>query len=446
MERTMTEILREALEEIETLQEYYNSQKNHVKEYVEQNIEKYRYGLTIDRFFLKQVMVKDGDFQNLEKEQISIDEIITEYSIEEKDEGYYVTYKLNPEMDFSLYEMDPQMARKEAIKLIKQPSILNESVLMMLMVKFEEAISSIYRFLIEAYPQAYLSDKSINYTELISLESNIDVIMERFVSREIEDFMRLPISEWFKSFKTKHRVTFCFEGEEFEQFKEVYHRRNLVVHNQGKVNDIYINNTGNKDIDIGTKLTTDDEYLRDAFIKTRKILVGTFWGLRKTANDLEELHLYLFDRGYDYLSGKEWDVAAYIYRMLLEEEGLNDENRKLDQINLWIAIKNEKGVEEIKTDVKQLDVSAMKSRFAVAKHALLDEFDCVTNMLEDIIEKEIPARYIEEWPLFLQYRETEQYTLFVDNHKSLFDIKEYEPDKENADENEDCLLEQVNVT
>lgn len=96
----------------------------------------------------------------------------------------------------------------------------------MLLVKYEEAIAGIYRFLLEAYPQAYLSGKSITYAELVSVESNFEDIKERFIDKEIDEFMRLSISDWYKTFETKHTAKFEFKDKDFDNFKEVYYRRN----------------------------------------------------------------------------------------------------------------------------------------------------------------------------------------------------------------------------
>lgn len=71
----------------------------------------------------------------------------------------------------------------------------------------------------------------------------------------------------------------------------------------------------------------------------RKVLIGTVWGLRKTADDMEELNSYLFEYGYTSLKNEEWDLAEYIYSMLLKEEKQTDADKICEQVNLWIAIK-----------------------------------------------------------------------------------------------------------
>lgn len=436
MDKVITELLRDALDSIDNLHDYYNSQKKYVKDYVVGNLERYKYGVIIDRYFWKK-MVNLSEYEISEKEQEEIDKIILDYAIEEKEDGYVVYYKLNPAIDFSEYEMDPQIAKTKFIKLIQQPSILNESMIMMLLVKYEEAIAGVYRFLLEVYPQAYLSSKSITYAELVSMESNIEEIKEKFIDKEIDEFMRLPISDWYKSFETKQKAKFEFKDDDFEKFKEVYYRRNLIVHNQGIVNEIYKNNISSCNVEIGERLEVDESYLNSAFSYARKIVIGTIWGLRKIADDVNELNDYLFGYGYDCLKMEKWDIAEYIFEILITDKKQREIDIICEQINMWISIKNGKGLDEIRGDVEKLDVSAMQKQFAVAKYALLEDFDKVNMYLEETIDKDIPAWCVDEWPLLKQYRSSSQYQDFVSSHRDLFETKGYEPNKETVGLNED---------
>ena len=64
MNRRITDLLKEAITDIENLQEYYNLQKEYVYKYVKNNIKKYKYGVLLNRFcidvgFLQQRMHKE---------------------------------------------------------------------------------------------------------------------------------------------------------------------------------------------------------------------------------------------------------------------------------------------------------------------------------------------------------------------------------------------------
>ena len=438
-------MLSEALGDIENLQSYYKSQNNHVDEHVRKNIDRFRYGIAIDKFFMNQV-VGDSDGLSLTvEEQDLVDKLIEEFSVEDKEDGKVIQYKLNPNEDYKGQVMEPELARKGYLKLVQQPRILRESMIMMLLIKYEGAISNIFHLLIAQYPQAYLSDRSVTYSEIISSDSDIEALRERMITKEVEEFMRMPISDWYKMLENKHNAKFFFENDDYDSFKEIYYRRNLIVHNQGIVNETYKNNVDN-DIRMGIRLNVDSQYIKNAFMITRKILIGTFWGLRKIS-DSDSFHSFIFEYGYNCMKKGEWNIAEYVFSLLIKEEGKSNADRMVEQVNLWIAVKNGKGLDTIRSTIEELDVTAMNGQFVVAKYALLNEYDKVSKYLEMSIEKDIPAWCVGEWPLFLQYRETEQYRIFADKHKDILDKKGYESDNQSIDSSEEAfaIINEINA-
>ena len=55
-----------------------------------------------------------------------------------------VQYKLKDADKFAEYELDPHLAEEKTIYLMEQPVILNNSVIIMLLIKYENAISALY--------------------------------------------------------------------------------------------------------------------------------------------------------------------------------------------------------------------------------------------------------------------------------------------------------------
>lgn len=264
--------------------------------------------------------------------------------------------------------------------------------------------------------------------------------------KEIADGLRIPPNELLKNKnlveKFDTQITEMLKNPEYgARFIVDYYMRK----DNGKTKCYFPKSLTKEDkycsYELGERLSVNEEYLEQAFLVARKVLIGTVWGLRKTADDMEELNSYLFEYGYTSLKNEEWDLAEYIYSMLLKEEKQTDADKICEQVNLWIAIKNKSGIEKIESEVRALDVSAMKNQFFVAKHALLDEFDQVSIYLEEAIKKEIPAWCVKDWPLLNQYRESEQYALFVEKHKDLFDTNGYESANEAIGDSEDVISE-----
>lgn len=242
-----------------------------------------------------------------------------------------------------------------------------------------------------------------------------------------DGIMRKPISDWYDSFRNKQKACFLFEDNLFDQFKEIYYRRNLVVHNQGIVNEVYLNYIKNTKVKIGEKLNVDSDYLENAFLLTSLMLVDTFFGLRRVADDKDELITWIISYGYDCLVEQKWGKAKYIFRVILQDEGIKAIDKQIAQVNYWIAIKNLEGISAIQDDVNSLDVSAMQLQFSVAKEALLNNYKEVSVLLDQCLRRgEISSYYIKTWPLFNEFRASDEYSDFVEKHKDEFGTGEYE--------------------
>ena len=228
-------------------------------------------------------------------------------------------------------------------------------------------------------------------------------------------------------------------SEEMKAFREIYYRRNIIVHNQGIANDIYVLNSGNKNVEIGDRLIVDNRYINSAFEITVRVLIGTLWGLRKLADDKENICDELFDYGYRYLLEEKWELAKFINGLLLTDEDQSAADIMCERVNRWIAIKNLEGIGEINDEVNALDVSAMGLQFVIAKYALLDDFQKVSYYLEKAINDVLKPADIKEWPLLKQYRDSELYHEFVEKHASDFEIQGYANDDE-TEGDEDALI------
>lgn len=420
----LVRILNKAIEEIDILEEYYKEQYNTTSRHVKEEMDKYKYGLAIYKYLCGRIHnEKEPHCMNEGEKKFIAEELVV---IEDENESDDVQYKLKePEKYIDKYELDPFVAEKRSGSLIKQTITLNESVIIMLLIRFESIISEIYKELLIAFPDAYLKDKSITYSELISLNSDIEEIKKAFIDSEIDEFMRRPLKEWYSTFEQKHKCHFN-SGEDFEQFREIYYRRNVVVHNQGRANSSYLNNVSEKyTCEIGANLTPTHKYLLDAIDCTRIAILETVLGLMKICSDNAEVREFLFSIGFRYMTENKWKVSKYIFNILMNIKGQSEVDLWLNKVNYYVSCKNLEGIDTIRTAVEKIDISVMTSRLAIAKPALLDDFDEVTRILDDLIGNGIDANDIKSWPMFIQYRESGEYPKLIERHKDLFEIETY---------------------
>ena len=437
MNDQLTSILKEALMDLESLQEYFHWQLGVTVKYLGKNIEKYKYSSILNKFFYS-LTNEENTIKLSDEERSIIDKIVDKYEIVEEENAISVKYSLKNTDDLKNYELSPEKGQNEIRKLVDRPKILFESTLITLLIKYEDCIAKLFRFLVENYPNAYLSDKSITYAELVDINESFKDVQKRFIDKEIDELMRYPISEWYKKIKDKHKIKFAFTEPVFTEFTKVYYARNIIVHNQGIVNDSYLKGTNDKDYLIGDQIYLDRDYIDKAIELTRLILIGTFWGIKKLSKDKNQLITYLFNKGYDCLVEKNWGLAKFINSTLMEDIEQEEAMLLCERVNYWIAEKNASGLETIREEVEALDTSSMRRQFVIAKCALLNDYTSLSKELELAIDTEIPASYIAEWPLFNDYRKSENYKEFVENHKDQFKVFGYDAEGDNADYLEDA--------
>lgn len=128
--------------------------------------------------------------------------------------------------------------------------------------------------------------------------------------------------------------------------KEIYYRRNLVVHNQSIVNDVYLSNISTT-LKKGEKVEVDKEYLKMALKLTEMVVYDTFWGLKKASSEPQQLQESLFNIGFKHMLNMEWELSEHIYSLLKEEKEQSEADRICSTINYWISIKNQGRIEEI---------------------------------------------------------------------------------------------------
>lgn len=414
-------LIERALSDVDTLEEYYSEQYESTINHVKKEHSRYKYGLAIYKFLCGRVHEEEKPHcLNKAEEKFIAEELEI---IEDKEDKKNVQYRLKDSKKYAKYELDPIIAERKISSLFEQPIILNDSVLIMLLIRYENIISELYKRLLKAFPDAYLKEKSITYSELISMNSNIDEIKKAFIETEIDEFMRRPLKEWYGVFEQKHKLRFDF-GAEFEQFREIYYRRNVVVHNQGKANSSYLGGVSEKyKCDLGKRLTPTADYLHEAFDCTRIVLVETFLGMSKLAVDNKDIINNLFAIGYEYMQKGKWIVSKYIFNALNKMKGQKDADIWCNTVNFYVSCKNLDGIESIREDVEKMDVSLMKPRLAIAKPALLDDFMEISASLEVLLGNGISVNEVKTWPLLVQYRESDEYKSFINRHKDIFEIE-----------------------
>lgn len=298
---------------------------------------------------------------------------------------------------------------KEIESMQKQKTILYNGSLMLLITYYENLIAGLFREDFIKYPdRIHLDSKSVTY-KILEEFNDIAEIKRHLVDEEVVSMMYKSHEDWVKYFTDKMKLELIYINENITTITEIIARRNLLVHNNGKVNSIYINLTGNKEIKKGATISVTQEYIQYAIdvIEIAGFSLVTEMWLKNSKGDEDEVGKLDSIMYSECLEGENWLLGRYLYAMCCKDKKISEAERLMFKINMWQCEKRLGEFEKVKADIEMLDLSAALPRYRLAVLALLEnekEFFEVFDKQSDIDEETL-----KEWPIFRDIREGEEF-------------------------------------
>jgi len=308
-----------------------------------------------------------------------------------------------------------------------QREILFQSSLISAIVFLELTISRLLHCHITEYPDsASIKDKPLSLEEIRSL-GTLEEAEKYLIDREVESIMFSGLSGWTSYFKKKIKLPHRDFADLHDDLVEISQRRNLLVHNGGIVNSIYLRNVHSKytqGVEVGDKIEISREYIDGAI--TIIELVGAYFILemwKKAIKICPERVDTVMGEAYLQMLDNNWRPAKYMFRYLLSESGIQAESKLMSQINYWQCMKWNGEYEEIKTEMENADFSAYSGKFQLALAALKSDKDAFFSILDSIVPSEIQVEDVLEWPLFREMRGYPEFDHFAAKHGVMSDAE-----------------------
>ena len=207
-----------------------------------------------------------------------------------------------------------------------------------------------------------------------------------------------------------------------KEFEEVYYRRNLFVHCDGVVNETYLSKVDEKyrkGVKIDDFLVCDDANLENAIFVVKKVISSLHCEMLRHFKASQEDYDTVANYAFEVLQKSQYSLAEYIYGLLRREKGFEYNHKIIYEINYINALKQQG--KDIKDLLDKMDVSIAVDRYKIAKECLLNNHETVYEMLNQSYPDSFCAIMVREWPVFINFRETDLYSKFVDEHKEDFD-------------------------
>lgn len=313
----------------------------------------------------------------------------------------------------------PQIACEKIFQVNEAYHAIGKKAIINCLQIFEEYFSSILKILISQKPEAYFYDKNIKYSELIN--KNLDELTNELLNQEVDALM-YGVSETIEKVNKIHKLKLEKHQDIWDSYIELDLRRNIIVHNEGKVNQKYLSSLPKKHLQPqnGEILICDDIYV---FGSIENLIKFSYLLYYLVADGEDQLN-FLISTAFEFLSCEKWNISLFAYDLLLAIPTLKNEDKIIYQINRLIAKKHIDGLASTKEEIERFDVSGMENKYTIAKKLLLEENDKVNELLKIDYPKSFDFNMIQTWPIFIEYRQSKEYKEFIDEHQTEYAMYE----------------------
>ncbi|MNC14777.1 hypothetical protein D3C75_625650 [compost metagenome] len=291
-----------------------------------------------------------------------------------------------------------------------------------MVIYFEMFVASIIKHRLVRYPKAAdIENKTLTFDDIRKLGS-FENAEQYLIEQVIETLLRDKYLEWINYIKTNMKLKLDRISPLNDKVIEIIQRRNLFVHNEGIVNNIYLSNINSElksEVVLGEKLKITPEYIDKSISTIRHVgvIIGLeYWRMMEKESD--ERVTYIGDIGMELMLSQEWELAKDIYQFNLLEKSIDSVSKTVSQINYWLCMKRLGNFNEIKNEVESSDFFDKTRDFQVCYAALVGDTERMYNEIPKAIKtEELTVEALMSWPIFTEYRNDEKFVALLDHEE-----------------------------
>lgn len=348
---------------------------------------------------------------------------LTESQIRQNFDGdIEIKKKRGKPLSFSLKVSGPQSrefnkAMSEIGQSKERISLLYQNALISLISAVECFLSQIIYTYYDAVPAAMSDrDKVFSFDDLKSFDS-VEDARTYLIEKKVTDLMRGSFSDWISFFKKQTALSMSYLDPYMDTLIETCERRNLLIHNAGIVNSIYLSKVSSdlrKGKKKGVKLQLTRKYLDERinyFELYSVLIVAELWKkLKPTDNQRSDL---LCDITYNHLLQSRWKIAEGLSHFMMMDKNMKETSRLIGKLNYWQSVKRQGEWDKVRSDAETEDFSAKGIPYQLGHLALLEKkkefFDLVPDALTG---KEIEIEHLREFPIFEDMRKDRRFSKY----------------------------------
>jgi len=293
---------------------------------------------------------------------------------------------------------------------IPRVPILNESLLTTAVAGFEVFVANAVTAFYHLCPDALKADETKYSLADIEGFETLGEFRESCIERVSEGLLHGGLDDWMTWFDQRSQITLPDISRDPARLREVFQRRNMMIHNSGVVRRQYLKKVrGISPLPaLGDKLKVDSVYLHEATdllaVAAVNIAAAIARSLIKSTEDSHPSDSLVSNAAYGALKDGRYEAT-----IALTEAGIktcrSDYLKLIIKVNRLIALKSTGEASLVESEVRAWQVSALTPRFKLAKHALLDELEEAVKLVKAMIERgELSESEWSDWPLLADVR------------------------------------------
>ena len=340
----------------------------------------------------------EAQIENIKKLYEYVNSVVDRLNLEDKNAYSYT--RLSKEIKEEFEKID---------SLVDQKAILYNGSLMLLITYYENLVANSFKSDFIKHPERIkLDSKGVTYKVIVEY-NDLELIREHLVEEEVTSMMYKSHEDWMAYFSDKIKLDIPYIKDRQEDIKEIIARRNLLVHNNGIVNSIYLSITQSKKIKKGTTLRMSKSYLNKAIniIEAAGLSLAIELWLKEYGaieDEVEKVSAILYS---ECLEAKKWELGKVLFNISYKCKHLSDAYYLTFRLNMWQCCKWLEQIDDVKKDILELDVSAKLPRYKLAILALLDKEE--EFWLEYDKQSDINENALRTWPIFNGIRDGKIY-------------------------------------
>ncbi len=345
---------------------------------------------------------------------------VLEKELKEKKIKVDVELKDNKEGDgIQIVSNDIQslVATKDALSRLEfsiaRSAFLYSTSLMGLVSSAEWFLSQLLHTHFEGFPELVTDDSHYNFTyKDLKGFGSLNEARQFLVEKKVENVIRSKFDDWISYLEKNLGISTERIACYLDDVQESFLRRNLIVHNGGKVNNTYLNNLPSSHkkktkLKNGGHVHVDVAYLTDLSKKFEIVFIdiaAQLWSRNIKTEDEQEYYFWVFNHEivYSHILEKKYEIAEHFSSYIMKNKKIPEINRIYLTMNYYICLKEQGRLDEVRSEIEAKDFSAANDLIKLAKLALLDKNKEFFELLPHVLEPngKLSVEEFKEWPVF----------------------------------------------